>query len=63
MHNLGVCFILEPVDPKILSLLESKYITYTNKELFKEEKILSSPYADTGLINDLFKAKQYLHDN
>lgn len=63
MKTLGSCFILQPVESIIVNHYNKRHKTYTNKELIIEKKILNSSYVDSSIIQGLFKAKQYLHNN
>jgi 23S rRNA U2552 (ribose-2'-O)-methylase RlmE/FtsJ len=63
MKSLGVCFTLEPIDPILINYYTKKNITYSDKELINEKNILNSSYADSSIIQELFKAKQFLHNN
>ena len=63
MKTLGSFFSLQPVESIIVNHYMKKHKTYSNKELILEKNILNSSYADTSLIQGLFKAKLYLHNN
>ena len=63
MKSLGVCFKIDPIEPIIINHYSKNNKTYTNKELFIEKNILNSSYANQSIIEELFKAKQFLHKN
>ena len=63
MKTLGVCYTLRSIEPILAKYYIKKNKTYSNKELITESNILNSSYADPLLIQELFNAKQYLHDN
>lgn len=63
MKNLGVCFTLQRVEPILAKYFKKTNITYSTEELMNEKNILSSSFANPLLIQELFNAKQYLHNN
>ena len=63
MKNLGVCFTLQRIEPILVKNFLKKNKTYSTEELLDEKNILNSSFVNPLLIQELFKAKLYLHNN
>ena len=63
MSKLGYVFTLSPVSESLAHKYSPSHKIYSNNELFQEQNILNSPYANNSLIKKLFTAKEYLEEN
>ena len=63
MKSIGQVYSLSPVSPSLINKYSRTHNTYCNRELFKEQNILNSPYVNKSIITKLFEAKEYLEKN
>ena len=63
MNNIGSVFTLSRVSQSLVNKYLKTHKSYYNKELFLEQNISNSSYANKSLIKKLLDAKDYLEEN